>query len=442
MHQDEGPFEMMFLNRKFLLVVALLAGSLFARNPSMMHFCVSYFDYLKYEGFFSLDIRAVQNAAPDTGWSWPDSLMCGRSVWVNKLVLNYKGAQVELSGNYDASSKIFSCSLCSDPERFRKRAVPSPSIGMVKVFQNMDDNEVFKQVDSSFIRELYGKKIKAEWESGLFCVCPYYSPALFKTELDVIIDGPCSPTMDSTTWELKQDESDWRCTAKDKSSGLSQEVALPDGMMPCFFSYREKKWAEPLYYVSTKRMNMVGKPEGLDENLECFDVNGERLVVFGSNVPDQTYNEVKGPLGGDCYANFSDFKKKKLWEKSFYSCNRDESTSGGCKAVEHGLDFVMDANGNFIGWDRKALWLYLELKEANDIKAFYDALGNNILFKEILLPANFSENTVQELGDDAARKTAGMAFYKGKKRVRYKRFKQNQFKSMKEAIDMCKKSKF
>ena len=433
---------MMFLNRKFLLVVALLAGSLFARNPSMMHFCVSYFDYLKYEGFFSLDIRAVQNAAPDTGWSWPDSLMCGRSVWVNKLVLNYKGAQVELSGNYDASSKIFSCSLCSDPERFRKRAVPSPSIGMVKVFQNMDDNEVFKQVYSSFIRELYGKKIKAEWESGLFCVCPYYSPALFKTELDVIIDGPCSPTMDSTTWELKQDESDWRCTAKDKSSGLSQEVALPDGMMPCFFSYREKKWAEPLYYVSTKRMNMVGKPEGLDENLECFDVNGERLVVFGSNVPDQTYNEVKGPLGGDCYANFSDFKKKKLWEKSFYSCNRDESTSGGCKAVEHGLDFVMDANGNFIGWDRKALWLYLELKEANDIKAFYDALGNNILFKEILLPANFSENTVQELGDDAARKTAGMAFYKGKKRVRYKRFKQNQFKSMKEAIDMCKKSKF
>ena len=124
----------------------------------------------------------------------------------------------------------------------------------------------------------------------------------------------------------------------------------------------------------------------------------------------------------------------------------------GLKDFQESSDFLkqsqvaqltsMDANGNFIGWDRKALWLYLELKEANDIKAFYDALGNNILFKEILLPANFSENTVQELGDDAARKTAGMAFYKGKKRVRYKRFKQNQFMSMKEAIDMCKKSKF
>jgi hypothetical protein len=118
--------------------------------------------------------------------------------------------------------------------------VAIPSIGRAKVFQDIDADEKFKQVDSAFIRELYGKKIKAEWESGLFCVCPYYSPALFKTELDVIIDGPCSPTMDSTTWELKQDESDWRCTAKDKSSGLSQEVALPDGMMPCFFSYREK----------------------------------------------------------------------------------------------------------------------------------------------------------------------------------------------------------
>ncbi len=435
---------MMFLNRKFLLVVALLAGSLFARNPSTMHFCVSYFDYLKYEGFFSLDIRAVQNAAPDTGWSWPDSLMCGHSVWVNKLVLNYKGAQVELSGNYDASSKIFSCSLCSDPERFRKRAVPSPSIGMVKVFQNMDDNEVFKQVDSSFIRELYGKKIKAEWESDLLCLCPHYSPTLVKTELDVVIDGPCSPSMDSTTWELKQDESDRGCVASDRTSGQSKkdsDLALADGMMPCFTGYLLTKWNEPRYYVSSKRMNMVDKPEGLDDNLECFDVAGERLLVFASNVPDQTYNEFKDDAYGHCYASQSDFEKKKSWDKPYYSCFRGESAPGGCKA-EFGLDFVIDANGNYIGWDRKALWLYLEMKAANDIKAFYDALGNNILVKETLLPANFPESMVQELGDDAARKTAGMAFYKGKKRVLYKRFKQNQFKSMKEAIDMCKKSKF
>ena len=91
MHQDEGSFEMMLLNRKFLLVVALFTGALFARSPSTAHFCVSNFDYLKYEGFFSLDIRAVQNVVPDTEWNWPDSLMCGRSVWINKLVLNYKG---------------------------------------------------------------------------------------------------------------------------------------------------------------------------------------------------------------------------------------------------------------------------------------------------------------------------------------------------------------
>ena len=251
---------MMFLNRKFLLVVALLAGSLFARSPSTMHFCVSYFDYLKYEGFFSLDIRAVQNAAPDTGWSWPDSLMCGRSVWINKLVLNYKGAQVELSGNYDASTKTFSCSLCADSERLRKRAVLSPSIGKVRVFQNMDDDEIFKHVDSSFIRELYGKKIRAEWESNLLCLCPHYSPALFKTELDVVIDGPCSPLMDSTTWELKQDESDGKCGCSGRTSGQSKknpDLALADGMMPCYAGYLLTKWTEPNYYVSSKRMNMV-----------------------------------------------------------------------------------------------------------------------------------------------------------------------------------------
>ena len=127
-------------------------------------------------------------------------------------------------------------------------------------------------------------------------------------------------------------------------------------------------------------MNMVDKPEGLDDNLECFDVAGERLLVFASNVPDQTYNEFKDDAYGHCYASQSDFEKKKSWNKPYYSCFRGESSPRAWPA--------------------------------------------------------------QELGDDAARKTAGMAFYKGKKRVRYKRFKQNQLKSMKDAIDMCKKSKF
>ena len=433
---------MMLLSRKFLLVVALFIGSLFARSPSTAHFCVSNFDYLKYEGFFSLDIRAVQNVVPDTEWNWPDSLMCGRSAWINKLVLNYKGAQIELSGNYDATSKIFSCSLCADPDRMRKRAVSSPSIGKVRVFQNRDDDEIFKHVDSTFIRELYGKKIRAEWESNLLCLCPHYSPALFKTELDVVIDGPCSSSMDSTTWELKRDESDMRCVAGGGASGQAQkDSVLADGMMPCFMGYLLTKWTEPRYYVSSKRMNMVDKPEGLDDNLECFDVAGERLLVFASNVPDQTYNEAKDDSYAHCYASLSDFEKKKSWDKPYYSCFRGESAPGGCKA-EFGLDFVIDANGNYIGWDRKALWLYLEMKEASDIRKFYEALGNNILVKETLLPANFPESKVQEVGDDAARKTAGMAFYKGKKRVRYKRFKQNQLKSMQDAIDMCKAWKF
>lgn len=42
---------MMWLNRKLLLVVVLLAGSIFAHSPSTAHFCVSSFD-LHYEGFF------------------------------------------------------------------------------------------------------------------------------------------------------------------------------------------------------------------------------------------------------------------------------------------------------------------------------------------------------------------------------------------------------
>ena len=109
----------------------------------------------------------------------------------------------------------------------------------------------------------------------------------------------------------------------------------------------------------------------------------------------------------------------------------------GCKAKEHGLDFVMNGKGEFSGWDREALWQYARLKEAKDAVSFMDSLKYDDPVMEILLPANVSKKTVQKLGDEAARKTAGMAFYKGMRRVLYEKFSKGQLNSMKEALDKC-----
>ena len=121
----------------------------------------------------------------------------------------------------------------------------------------------------------------------------------------------------------------------------------------------------------------------------------------------------------------------------FYSCEKEMSSPKGCKAKEHGLDFVMNEKGEFNGWDRKALWLYARLREAKDAVSFMDSLKYGELEKEILLPANISKKTVQKLGDEAARKTAGMSFYEGTRRARYEKFGKNQLNSMKDALDKC-----
>ena len=431
-----------------LLMMVVLVGSLFAKEPSTAHFCVSSFDETADD--FDLGIKAVKKINPNSKWKWPDSLTCGRIVWKNKFVLNFKGRQIEMSGEYDGNSDKFSCKVCSDTERLKKRSVMSPFIDELDTREGgcLCRNE--KPIDTTSVKKLYGKKFKADWETTLSCSCPSYESITLKTKLNVVIDGPCPP-------EKKFEESEivfvpdsagensltrlFGCVGEACSSDEPKEdTVLAEGVFPCYYDDANAEKHPINSYGSTKRMNMIDKPEASEESLECFEVDGKRYLVFGSNVPNQFYSEDVhyGKFTRTyCYENFNGFKEMKKRETPFYSCEAELTSPKGCKAKEHGLDFVMNGKGEFSGWDREALWQYARLKEAKDAVSFMDSLKYDDPVMEILLPANVSKKTVQKLGDEAARKTAGMAFYKGTRRVRYEKFSRNQLKSMKEALDKC-----
>ena len=83
MHRSEGLAAMKTVN-KILLLTLLLVGTLLAKEPAIMHFCVSSFDETADD--FDLGIRAIKRINPDSKWKWPDSLTCGHPVWKNKFV--------------------------------------------------------------------------------------------------------------------------------------------------------------------------------------------------------------------------------------------------------------------------------------------------------------------------------------------------------------------
>lgn len=434
---------------KILFLMLLLMGALLAKEPATVHFCIS--SLYESADDFDLGIKTVKKFNPNTKWKWPDSLSCGHPVWKNKFVLNYKGRKIEMGGEYDGNSDKFSCKVCSDTERLQKRRVMSPFIDELDTREGgcLCRNE--KPIDSTSVKKLYGKKFKADWETTLACTCPSYRTLTLKTTLNVVFDGLCPPVEIATSekktevayTKTEADSTEDDSLDGDSSEELKEDSVLAEGMFPCY-DYDANAEKHPVYsYGSTKRMNMVDKPEVSEESLECFEVDGKRYLIFGSNVPNQIYSERFygddfGYIIGSCYESVNGFKEMKKREKPFYSCEKELVSPKGCKAKEHGLDFVMNEKGEFSGWDREALWRYARLSETKDAVSFINSLEYDHSVMEILLPANVSEKTVQKLGDEATRKTAGMAFYKGTKRIRYEKFSRNQLNSMKEAFDMCK----
>ena len=411
------------MKRLGVLFLLLASGIPWAKGPSTAHFCVQHFS--KSENSYEMVIRNVGEVVADRKWKWPDSLACGNAFWKNGFVLEYKGERIEFDGDYKDAPSGSVCKICTDEARLRNSAVPAPSMDKLSAYEYYTSHEISEKnkrpIEKSFIEELYGKKLKVEWKSSLSCSCPKYEVSTLKTKLNVVIDGECAPAAADS---MDDDEGEWlggcscsggeKCASDDDAKETKKDTVPAPGMFPCYSFYSTYEHPKVNYYGSSKVMNMDGHPEGRGTSLGCFNIQGKNYLVLGSNVPAQIHTAFDDENYNYCYDSVRNLKQKKRVETPFYSCYGGKSSPKGCLPREDGFDLVFDSKGKFTGREYTG-------KE----------------MKDILLPANVSEKVLAEIGDDAARKTAGMAFYCGDERVGYKKFVRNQLHSLKEAFDEC-----
>ena len=426
------------MNRIGILFLILVSVSLFAENPSVAHFCVQ--DFVKDRNSYDLVIRPVGKIVPEQNTKWPDSLTCGKLIWKNKLVVEYKNEQIVFKEGYDADLDSNICIICTDEERSRKKAVPAPLENELEAYQYYTYDIISRGkkrlLDKSFVKDLYGKNLSAEWSSALSCVCPSYGVPGFETKLDIVIDGECARQTANSVKSASvkanssktgdRENSTCSCSKRGKCAVAEEEenVDLAAGMLACYNSYSNSGKKRPDFYASSKTLDLDGSPEGTDASLGCFNIRGETYLVVGSNLPSLQYH-----VGEDAYTSCYEKVDNSLRKRDrapYFSCAWGESTPNGCKTKEHGVNLVFDSNGKFTGWDYDALSEYANRERTKD--------GLDV----ILLPAHITGNVLTEVGNDAARKTAGMAYFCGTERVDYEKYERNHLSSLKEALDLCK----
>lgn len=411
------------MKRLGVLFLLLASGIPWAKGPSTAHFCVQHFS--KSDNSYEMVIRLVGEAVADRKWKWPDSLACGNAFWKNGFALEYKGERIEFKGDYKDAPRGSVCKICTDEARLRNRTVPTPSMDKLSAYEYYTSHEISEKkkrpIEKSFVEDLYGKMLKVEWKSSLSCSCPKYEVSTLKTKLNVVIDGECAPAAADS---VSDDEDEWlagcacsggeKCASDDDAKETKKDTVPAPGMFPCYSFYSTYEHPKVNYYGSSKVMNMDGRPEGRGTSLGCFNIQGKNYLVLGSNVPGQIHTAYDDENYNYCYDSVKNLKQKKRVETPFYSCYGGKSSPKGCLPSEKGFDLVFDSKGKFTGreYDREKM-------------------------KDILLPANVSKKVLAEIGDDAARKTAGMAFYCEDERVSYKKFVRNQLHSLKEALDEC-----
>ena len=434
MCRNEGLAKM---NRVGFLFLILASVPLFAENPSVAHFCVQ--DFVKDRNSYDLVIRPVGKIVPEQNTKWPDSLTCGKLIWKNKSVVEYKNEQIVFKEGYDADLDSNICNICTDEERLRKKVVSAPLMKELKAYEYYSHAEISggkrRPLEMSFIKELYGKNFSVEWISELSCYCPSYSVPDFKTKLDIVIDGECARQTANSVKSASvkanssktgdRENSTCSCSKRGKCAVAEEEenVDLAAGMLACYNSYSNSGKKRPDFYASSKTLDLDGSPEGTDASLGCFNIRGETYLVVGSNLPSLQYH-----VGEDAYTSCYEKMDNSLRKRDrapYFSCAWGESTPNGCKTKEHGVNLVFDSNGKFTGWDYDALSEYANRERTKD--------GLDV----ILLPAHITGNVLTEVGNDAARKTAGMAYFCGTERVDYKKYKQNHLASLKDALKAC-----
>jgi len=445
--------------KKILMLIVLCGIALWAKGPATARFCVR--DISDDGSFFSFNLYLQGNVLPDKKWNFPDSLPCGSLRWKNKLSFEYGGTKFNLEGNESDLSERFSCKLCSDDKRLLKKPTFKSRIENLRFSYSYSQEK--NSIDKEFLESLYGKTVKATWDGAYSCYCPEYETPRWTATLNLIVEGECPSSMTVMATEAFNEElqteggvAEGNCSDEsfdDDTGGIGKDVFvwsnLPkgpgdpvpaEGLFACYSHFNSMFHHPVNAYASFKPMIMVDEARGLEESLECFEIKGERFLVFGTNVPGMSYSTgVPDEYGYDyrCFVSKGDFDKMEEVETPFYTCGKNKTDFTGCKAVPHGVDIVVNMDMTYEGWDRNDLWFYVKLMESEDIKSFVDYIRYDH-WEKLSLPQNVTESVLRNIGDEAAQKTAGMWFYKGCKRVKYEKYDRNHLKSLKEAVESCK----
>ena len=204
-------------------------------------------------------------------------------------------------------------------------------------------------------------------------------------------------------------------------------------------------------YASRTKLPMVGSPEVLDQDIECFRYKNESYIVIPTSIPEQVHDSVfHFPVQAKCYSdnlNCGNIKSdtppheglpKPYSHKYFYSCKNVYATTEGCPIAENGLSLVFDETGNFKHWKRDGLLLYLEMKAENNVTKFMERVeqeGKRYRSYKIILPYHFYDNDVTNIIETSIHKAKGMQFFSGIKKSEQKDL---HFDTMQDAIKTCK----
>lgn len=428
-----------------IIFFGLLAN--FAWGKSPIRFCASFEDAEHYRLLLLDDSASISKAKSEKLYI-PDSVYCENPFWVHSLWPSFEGdKRTKFSRlDYDIGNPSDLDKTCKEKNLGKETPLIKTSVPKLEwKLSNIDASLYKRDSAENFVSQFYNQIFTGYWMADLVCICPHFEMAHQSRTFKAKLVGKCDSSFKK---EHRVIPEDYRHITNDTQQYKEEPVKRlqnPD-WTPC---YEKDYWSggcKIVNYASKKTLPVHGKIAGTDESLECFKVNDKYYLNFASNIQKISYkNWSESYQGFHCYTdslhcdNESDSPSI---TKPFYKCDEFNLKEGGCETVYHGIDFIVDENFHYDGWNHKGMLYFFEQKTTDDIYKFLDEtfriyLSPNEDFREIL-PEGISEKEIIRIGDDAAQKTTGMFFYKGATKVHYEKFNKPKFKSLKEAMQHCK----
>ena len=414
-----------------------------AKGP--IRFCASFEDKDHYRLLLVDTPRPITDKAQDSS-RIPDSVYCESAFWAHSLWPSFEGDKRSNFEriNYDLGNP-------KELERQCRAKILGADSSIKKVtpprlewdFAAIDASLYKRDSAEKFVRRFYGKNFTGYWMADLACTCPHFETAHQSRTFTAKIVGKCKPGFKKEKRILPPDYEPPKDTVKeDEKDKKPVRIENPD-WIPCYSTDYTNGGCKIGNYASKTLLHVRGKTAGIEESLECYNIDGKRYLNFGTNVPQIYYgNKV------NFWSCYTDSTRCSLSSTSpalttqFYSCKEFDLKDGGCKTEYHGLDFVVDENFHIESWLRSGMYYFFKQKKENTLDDFLNSMFHRLESPEqkyrLILPAGVTEKDIMRMGDEAAQKASGMIFYDGVKKIRYEEFKKPMFKNLKEAMQHCR----